>query len=78
MRVPLERKVLNENDRIAATLRDRLAVHAVTVACHWLGSSADHVLTGDRVHEVLANGFGDPKDGGRADDFRIDLWTRPS
>ena len=24
MRVPLERKVLNENDRIAATLRERL------------------------------------------------------
>jgi len=29
MRVPLERKVLNENDRIAATLRERFK----TTAC---------------------------------------------
>ena len=29
MRVPLERKVLNENDRIAATLRERFQKHGV-------------------------------------------------
>lgn len=29
MRVPLERKVLNENDRIAATLRERFKSHGV-------------------------------------------------
>src|ERR1035441_4724343 len=29
MRVPLERKVLNENDRIAATLRERFQNHGV-------------------------------------------------
>ena len=29
MRVPLERKVLNEKDRIAATLRERFQKHGV-------------------------------------------------
>ena len=60
---------------IIEQLRDRLVGRAVVVACHWLGSSGDHVLSGDRVHELLNDTLGTPTNGWRARDYRIDLWT---
>jgi hypothetical protein len=42
---------------VLAGIRDlltrRLAKRGVLIAAHWLGISADHVLTGDEVHDVL-------------------------
>ena len=47
------------------------------VAIHWLGQSEDHVLHGDRVHEVLAeNPAGEWIGGCRYPGFRIDSWRR--
>jgi hypothetical protein len=30
-----------------------MAAGGVLVACHWLGSSADHILGGEQVHEAF-------------------------
>jgi hypothetical protein len=49
----------------------------VLLAVHWLGSSKDHVLSGDRVHEVLES-----LDGlvvtcsDRHAGFRLERWER--
>lgn len=67
-----------------ARLRDRaiesLDPGGVLIAVHWLGHSADHVLHGDDVHEVL---LASPLDHvvthrDRAIDpgFRTDVWRR--
>jgi hypothetical protein len=45
------------------------------VALHWLGSSDDHVLHGDEVHEILRSCL--PLKwfrGERHEGFRIDSW----
>jgi SAM-dependent methyltransferase len=47
------------------------------IAVHWLGHSADHLLHGDEVHEVLASSL--PYEwtaGSRHAGFRIDSWRR--
>lgn len=47
------------------------------IAVHWLGSSADHILHGDEVHEVLAQCF--PRAAShstRHPGFRIDAWVQ--
>ncbi|MGI8709773.1 MAG: SAM-dependent methyltransferase [Acidimicrobiales bacterium] len=47
------------------------------VACHWLGTSPDHRLHGDEVHDVLATRPGLEAIGGRRHEgFRIESWTR--
>jgi hypothetical protein len=42
---------------VLARIRDEmiqcLAQRGVLIAAHWLGTSADHLLTGDEVHEIL-------------------------
>ncbi len=47
------------------------------LACHWLGSSPDHKLSGDQVHMVLD---GHPllrrDHAERHPSFRLDRWTR--
>ncbi len=53
------------------------------VGCHWLGHSADHILHGDTVHEIIdRHPFLDhlahhrsPERAGRAG-FRMDTWER--
>ena len=38
---------------LATTLAHRLPVGGVFLAAHWLGASSDHLLSGDRVHEIV-------------------------
>jgi 2-polyprenyl-3-methyl-5-hydroxy-6-metoxy-1,4-benzoquinol methylase len=58
-------------------LASRLVRGGVLLGAHWLGSSADHLLSGDQVHEIL-NGlpgltvsFAELHSG-----FRINHWTK--
>ncbi len=47
------------------------------LAAHWLGSSADHLLRGDRVHEVILETEGLLLDySERRTEFRVDRWLR--
>jgi 2-polyprenyl-3-methyl-5-hydroxy-6-metoxy-1,4-benzoquinol methylase len=64
-----------------ASLVDQLIEHTspggTFLAAHWLGSSADHLLSGDRVHEIileceeLAHDYSE-----RHAEFRLDRWER--
>lgn len=38
---------------LAAQLVHRLTTGGTLLAAHWLGTSSDHLLSGDRVHEIL-------------------------
>jgi SAM-dependent methyltransferase len=63
--------------QLAATLVDRIPSGGCLVAAHWLGTSEDHVLRGDRVHEILAETGGlRPTLNSRHSAFRLDRWTR--
>jgi protein-L-isoaspartate O-methyltransferase len=67
-------------DRLAAMAR-QMASHLESggefVAVHWLGTSTDHVLHGDVVHQVLAENLPCAWIGGsRHAGFRIDSWRR--
>jgi SAM-dependent methyltransferase len=47
------------------------------VAVHWLGTSEDHVMHGDEVHEVLTASMPLAKvKSERRPGFRLDVWTR--
>lgn len=49
----------------------------VLLAAHWLGESADHLLDGDSVHEILGQLEGlNLEYSGRHVGFRIDRWVR--
>jgi SAM-dependent methyltransferase len=62
---------------IALRMADRLVPGGEFIAVHWLGTSADHVLHGDEVHEVLARALPcEPMAGSRHVGFRIDSWRR--
>jgi SAM-dependent methyltransferase len=66
------------------TLRDilqelvaRIEPKGMILASHWLGSSPDHLLHGDRVHDII----GEVAQlsylrGARYADFRLDCWSR--
>jgi protein-L-isoaspartate O-methyltransferase len=62
---------------IAAQLEGKLDSGGEFLAVHWLGHSADHVLHGDTVHEILAGCLTlEWIKGGRHEGFRIDTWVR--
>jgi SAM-dependent methyltransferase len=62
---------------MARQMANRLAPGGELVAVHWLGTSDDHVLHGDVVHEVLAENLPCEWIGGsRHAGFRIDSWRR--
>jgi SAM-dependent methyltransferase len=62
---------------MAAQLAVRLTIGGVFLAVHWLGSSADHRLTGDQVHELLSAIPGlQPMESQRHEGFRLDRWIR--
>jgi SAM-dependent methyltransferase len=67
-------------DQLAALARQmasRLAPRGEFIAVHWLGTSADHLLHGDVVHDVLAANLGCRRIGGsRHAGFRIDSWQQ--
>ena len=62
---------------VATTLVSRNCASGVFLAAHWLGNSPDHLLSGDRVHEILAQL---PnlvlQHAERHEGFRLDVWTR--
>ena len=54
-----------------------LKIHGTMLASHWLGSSSDHVLDGDAVHETIASTPGIRLEHSiRYDGFRLDRWKR--
>jgi SAM-dependent methyltransferase len=63
--------------RLVNTLTKHLLPSGLFIACHWLGSSADHELAGGLVHDVIN---GSPKldlqysEAHR--EFRLDRWKR--
>ena len=64
-------------ERVATLLVSRLEPGGVLLAAHWLGFSEDHILSGDRVHEVLGTVPGLALDhAARMTGFRLDRWTR--
>jgi protein-L-isoaspartate O-methyltransferase len=69
-------------DRLKTMTRQmtsRLEPGGEFVAVHWLGHSADHVLHGDVVHEVLTENLACEWIGGsRHPGFRIDSWRQAS
>jgi hypothetical protein len=49
----------------------------VLLAVHWLGTSKDHVLTGDQVHSMLRALPGLVLDlSERREEFRLDRWVK--
>ncbi len=66
-----------ELTRFATLARDALESGGTLVGVHWLGSSEDHVLHGDDVHQVLLGLEGIAHGGAYRDDgFRLDWWDR--
>jgi SAM-dependent methyltransferase len=62
---------------IAEGLRGRLVRGGTLLAAHWLGRSQDHVLSGDRVHEVLTRLTGMQWElAERYEGFRLDRWSK--
>lgn len=63
--------------RIASRLAAALAPFGEFVACHWLGSSNDHVMHADEVHAILAESLVLTRIESRyRDGFRVDRWIR--
>jgi SAM-dependent methyltransferase len=60
---------------VADTLVSRMRKTGIFLGVHWLGESKDHVLSGDRVHEILnqVNGLR-IKTSDRYAGFRLDGW----
>ncbi len=55
----------------------RMQIGGTLLAAHWLGSSEDHLLSGDRVHEVLGGLAGlRLNHSERHTGFRLDRWMR--
>jgi SAM-dependent methyltransferase len=69
---------------LARELVARICTSGVLLAVHWLGTSKDHLLTGDRVHEILGSTPGlvleasqrNSIAGATPDGFRLDRWVR--
>jgi len=48
---------------------------ATLIACHWLGKSEDHVMSGDEVHKIIDHySYLNLITRLRFDDFRLDRW----
>jgi trans-aconitate methyltransferase len=65
--------------RIAETLSERLESGGELIGVHWLGSSEDHVLHGDQVHDILKAALAKSCawiKGARHPGFRLDTWRR--
>lgn len=68
----------NEWFHIAMRLTDALCPSATVLACHWLGTSEDHLVHGDVVHQTLQILPGlEHEYAERHANFRLDRWTRP-
>jgi SAM-dependent methyltransferase len=59
------------------SLIDHLAKRGLLVGVHWLGTSKDHLLTGDEVHEVLRSSDSLRITASqRYDGFLLESWER--
>jgi SAM-dependent methyltransferase len=66
-----------ELERLTARLVDKLWSGSSLLAVHWLGVSSDHVLGGDRVHEIMrSNPQFAIEDERRFPSFRLDRLVR--
>jgi predicted TPR repeat methyltransferase len=62
---------------LTTTLLDKLALGGTFIACHWLGFSPDHLLSGNEVHQVLNTVEGLKQESARCcSQFRMDRWGR--
>ena len=62
---------------LAEELRNRLSGDGIFLAAHWLGTSRDHLLSGDRVHEILGSTRLALTLSERYEGFRLDCWRQP-
>jgi len=61
------------SDRCVATMNPG----STLIAAHWLGNSADHQMSGDEVHDILASNANLLLEHSeRHEFFRIDRWMR--
>lgn len=64
-------------ERLAKSILAQMSVCGVLVAAHWLGASEDHLLSGERVHEILASVTGlTHEHAEHHTGFRLDRWKR--
>jgi predicted TPR repeat methyltransferase len=64
-------------DELAKTLMNRLTPGGVFLASHWTGNSEDHLISGDRVHEILRAVDGLVHEHSEYHPcFRLDRWRR--
>lgn len=62
---------------LASNLIGPLPSGATLLASHWLGTTKDHILSGDQVHDILgSNPLLAHEHGGRYEGFRLDRWVR--
>ncbi len=67
----------SELANLGAILASRLEQNGVLLAVHWLGRSSDHILGGERVHQVLAGLEGlRLEHQERHERFYLDKWVR--
>jgi SAM-dependent methyltransferase len=65
--------------RIAESLAAELEAGGELIGVHWLGTSEDHLLHGDRVHAILREALEKTCawiKGARQPGFRLDTWLR--
>ena len=68
-----EEKLRTVGEKLVSQIRKS----GVLLAAHWLGTSEDHLLSGDRVHEILGNLTGlSLEHSERHTGFRLDCWGR--
>jgi SAM-dependent methyltransferase len=66
-----------ELDQLCRRLLSHLSGGGVFLAAHWLGHSPDHLLSGDRVHQILGLQPELRLDlADRYSGFRLDRWIR--
>ncbi len=65
---------VDELDVLIRKCQASLTPEGHLVAVHWRGTSADHLLGGDAVHERFARVFGVPEVRHEETQFRLELW----
>ena len=60
---------------------DEMRSGATLLASHWIGTSTDHILSGDEVHALIKHPALELRHGERHEDathggFRLDLWKK--
>jgi SAM-dependent methyltransferase len=61
---------------VAQELVSRMSSDGIFLAAHWLGTSPDHLLNGDQVHELLDSMNLRRLRSERFEGFRLDCWRR--